>query len=56
MGGFVFGGGDVADLTAGDREQIKEAADALRRTRQVVDLGMPAIGSFVDQTRNEHRS
>jgi hypothetical protein len=29
------------DLTDEDREQIKEAANALRRTRQVVDLGMP---------------
>ncbi|MFC5957493.1 transposase [Streptomyces pratens] len=43
------------ELTDEDREQIKEAATALRRTRQVVDLGMPVIGSFVDQTRNEHR-
>ncbi|MFI1169215.1 tyrosine-type recombinase/integrase [Streptomyces sp. NPDC020801] len=44
------------DLTDEDREQIKEAANTLRRTRQVVDLGMPVIGSFIDQTRNEHRA
>ncbi|MCY0924500.1 transposase [Streptomyces sp. H27-G5] len=43
------------ELTDDEREQIKEAATALRLTRQVVDLGMPVIGSFVDQTRNEHR-
>ncbi|WP_327368564.1 tyrosine-type recombinase/integrase [Streptomyces sp. NBC_01217] len=43
------------DLTDEDREQIREAATTLRRTRQVVDLGMPVIGSFIDQTRNEHR-
>ncbi|WP_198539952.1 tyrosine-type recombinase/integrase [Streptomyces sp. CT34] len=43
------------ELTDDEREQIKEAAPALRRPRQVVDLGMPVIGSFIDQTRNEHR-
>ncbi|MFZ3493127.1 tyrosine-type recombinase/integrase [Streptomyces sp. 5.8] len=43
------------ELTDDEREQIKDAANALRRTRQVVDLGMPAIGSFIDQTRNTNR-
>lgn len=43
------------ELTDEEREQIKEAATSLRRTRQVVDLGMPVIGSFIDQARNEHR-
>ncbi|MEU7180997.1 MULTISPECIES: tyrosine-type recombinase/integrase [Streptomyces] len=42
----------LGDLTDEEQQQIKEAATALRRTRQVVDLGMPLFGSFVDQTRN----
>ncbi|NEB51924.1 hypothetical protein G3I48_06405 [Streptomyces griseus] len=43
------------ELTNEKRQQIKEAATTLRRTRQIVDLGMPIVGSFIDQTRSEHR-
>ncbi|MGK5638241.1 hypothetical protein ACSNOK_07995 [Streptomyces sp. URMC 126] len=41
------------DLTDEDREQFKEVANALRRPHQVVDLGIPAIGSFIDQTAGD---
>ncbi|WP_420753445.1 tyrosine-type recombinase/integrase [Rhodococcus sp. O3] len=40
------------ELTSEERQQIEQATAALRQTRQGVDLGMPIIPSFVDQTRN----
>lgn len=40
------------ELTSEEKDQIEQATTALRRARQGVDLGMPIIGSFVDQTRN----
>jgi hypothetical protein len=35
--------GDLDDLSVEDQHQIAEAVAVIRKTRQVVNLGMPAI-------------
>jgi integrase len=39
------------DLTDDEREQIHQAATTLRRTRQIIDLGMPVVPALIDHTR-----